>query len=247
MTSRDFPVIDDITWDLLRRPSTATLTTVLSKNNLWNTFMTGVQPLAPGKRMVGQAFTLRYIPAREDLDYNLVFDNATDPQRVASERVGPRDVLVIDARGDERAGTMGNILATRMVARGAVGIVTDGCYRDSPSIAAMDISSYARSPHAATNKTIHHPVDMQIPIGCGGVAVYPGDVLVGDDEGVVVIPRAIAPNVARQAAAQEHVEPFILSKIQGGAELMGTYPADDKTKAEYETYCRDNPLPPGVG
>ena len=94
--------------------------------------MTGVQPLAPGKRMVGQAFTLRYIPAREDLDYNLVFDNATDPQRVAIERVGPRDVLVIDARGDERAGTMGNILATRMVARGAVGIVTDGCYRDSP-------------------------------------------------------------------------------------------------------------------
>ena len=235
--------IRDSTWDLLKRPSTATLTTVLAKHGLWNTFLTGVRPLAPGRRMVGQAFTLRYIPSREDLDYNMVFDNTTDPQRVAIESVGPGDVLVIDARGDERGGTMGNILATRMIARGAVGIVTDGCFRDSPSIAAMSIPSYARSPHAATNKTIHHPTDFQLPVGCGGVAVFPGDIMVGDDEGVVAIPRHIADQVALEAALQEHREDFLLEKIRSGASLLGTYPPDDETAAEYEEYCKRHPRP----
>jgi len=142
--------VNETTWELLERPSTATLATVLAKHDLWNVFVTGSLPLSPGRRMVGQAYTLRYLPAREDLDHNLVFDNSKDPQRLAIESGGPRDVLVIDARGDERAGTMGNILATRMVARGAAGIVTDGCFRDSPAIAEMDIPAYARSPHAAT-------------------------------------------------------------------------------------------------
>jgi regulator of RNase E activity RraA len=235
--------IDETTWKLLELPSTATLATVLAKHDLWNTFITGAKPLAPQLRMVGQAFTLRYIPAREDLDHNLVFDNTRDPQRLAIESVGPRDVLVIDARGDERAGTMGNILATRMVARGAVGIVTDGCFRDSPSIAAMNIASYARSPHANTNKTIHHPIDVQLPIGCGGVAVFPGDILVGDDEGVIVIPRHLAAEVARAAALQEHREDFILAKVAAGAPLVGTYPPDEATQAEYEEYCKANPKP----
>ncbi len=236
--------VTDRTWELLKSPSTATLATVLAKHELWNVFITGARPLSAGKRMVGQAYTLRYLPAREDLDHTLVFDNSTDPQRLAIESVGPGDVLVIDARGDERAGTMGNILATRMVARGAVGIVTDGCYRDSPAIAAMDIPAYARSAHAATNKTIHHPIDVQLPIGCGGVSVYPGDVLVGDDEGVVVIPRHLADEVALAAARQEHREDFILAKVENGSPLAGTYPPDEATQAEYEDHCRDNP-PPG--
>ena len=235
--------VDERTWDLLEQPSTATLATVLAKHGLWNVFVTGAQPLSAGGRMVGQAYTLRYLPAREDLDHNLVFDNSKDPQRLAIESVGPRDVLVIDARGDERAGTMGNILATRMVARGAAGIVTDGCFRDSPAIAGMDIPAYARSPHAATNKTIHHPVDCQLPVACGGVAVFPGDILVGDDEGVVVIPRHLADEVALAAARQEHKEDFILSKIQDGAPLAGTYPADEDTDAQYEAHCRKNPAP----
>ena len=239
----DYEPIREETWELLKKPSTATLTTVLSKRGLWNTFITGAKPLNPKLRMVGQAFTLRYIPSRADIDYDLNFDNTTDPQRIAIEQVGPRDVLVIDARGDERAGTMGNILASRMVARGAVGIVTDGCFRDSPSIAAMNIASYARSPHAATNKTIHHPTDIQLPVGCGGVAVYPGDILVGDAEGVVVIPRKIADDVAKEAALQEHKEDFILSKIESGAPLLGTYPMDEATAAEYVEYCKSHPKP----
>jgi regulator of RNase E activity RraA len=241
----DLVPVSEQTWNLLGKPSTATLTTVLAKHGLWRTFITGARPLTPRLRLVGQAFTLRYIPSREDLDYNMVFDNRTDPQRVAVERVGPRDVLVIDARGDERAGVLGNILATRLAARGAAGIVTDGCFRDAPAIAEVGIPAYARSAHAATNKTVHHPVDFQLPVGCGGVAVYPGDVLVGDAEGVVVIPRHLAQQVAEEAALQEHREEFILEKIRAGAGLLGTYPMDEKTQAEYEAYCKTHPRPVG--
>jgi regulator of RNase E activity RraA len=235
--------ISEQTWELLSVPSTATLTTVLSKHGLWNTFITGAKPLAPQSRMAGQAFTLRYIPAREDLDYTGEINNLTDPQRVAIEQIGPRDVLVIDARGDVRAGTMGAILATRMKARGAAGIVTDGAFRDSPGIAEAGIPAYACAAHAATNKTIHHPADFQLPVGCGGVAVYPGDILVGDAEGVVVIPRHLARVVAEQAAAQERREDFIMEKIRCGASLVGTYPPDAQTQAEYEAFVARQPLP----
>jgi regulator of RNase E activity RraA len=107
----------------------------------------------------------------------------------------------------------------------------------------MNIPAYARSAHAATNKTIHHPIDFQVPIGCGGVSVYPGDILVGDAEGVVVIPRRLVAEVAAQAAAQEHCEDFILKKIEGGAPLLGTYPPDDQTLAEYQEYSKTHPKP----
>jgi regulator of RNase E activity RraA len=218
---------------LLRLPSTATLTGTLAKHGLHHTFMVGVRPLAPGMRLVGQAFTLRYIPAREDLDHTGTLDNLTDPQRVAIERVGHGDVLVIDARGDVRAGTLGAILATRLKLRGAAGVVSDGAYRDSPEIAASGLPAYARAAHGAANKTIHHPTDFQLPIACGGVAVYPGDVIVGDDEGIVVIPRHLAAAVAEEAAAQERREVFILEKIRGGASIVGVYPPNEATLAEY--------------
>lgn len=228
--------IADSTWKLLEAPSTATLTTVLSKHGLWNTFMTGVHPLGNPTRMVGQAFTLRYIPAREDLDHTGVFDNLTDAQRLAVERIGPRDILVIDARGEARAGTMGNILATRMKVRGCVGFVSDGCYRDTVNILSLGLPTYGKGMHAATNKTIHHPADFQLPVGCGGVAVYPGDILVGDSDGVVVIPRHLAAKVAEEAAAMEDRESFYLEKIQGGASIIGTYPPNEETMAEYRRW-----------
>jgi regulator of RNase E activity RraA len=225
-------------FEMLRIPSTATLTSVLAKRGLRNTFMTGVRPLAPKTRMVGQAFTLRYIPSREDLDQTGVVDNLTDPQRIAVESVGPNDVLVIDARGDVRAGSMGAILATRMKQRGATGAVTDGAFRDSPEIAACGLPAYARAAHAATNKTIHHPTDVQLPVACGGVAVFPGDVIVGDDEGVVVIPRHLAAEVATEAVAQERREEFIMEKIRNGASIVGVYPPNEKTLAEYAEWLR---------
>ena len=213
-------------------PSTATLTSVLKKQGLNNTFMHDVAPLAPGMEMAGPAFTLRYIPAREDLDTGEV-DNLTDVQRIGIERIGRGEILVIDARGDTRAGTMGDILATRIQVRGGAGIVTDGAFRDAPAIAGSGLAAYAAAKNAHTNKTIHYPSEIQVPIGCGGVAVFPGDIVVGDGEGVVVVPAHLAERVAREAMEQEEREEFIREKIRAGASLVGTYPPDEKTMAEF--------------
>ena len=219
----------------LKIPSTATLTSVLRNHGLANTFMHRVAPLKPGVKMAGPAYTLRYIPAREDLD-NIPMDNLTDVQRVGIEQIQEGDVFVIDARGETSAGTMGSILAARMRMRGAAGVVTDGAYRDSPSIAASGLPAYAAAMNAHTNKSIHHPSEIQVPIACGGVAVFPGDIIVGDDEGVVVVPPHLAETVAAEAAAMELKERFILSKIEAGASIVGTYPADEKTLAEFEEW-----------
>lgn len=212
--------------------STATLTSVLRKHGLGNTYMHGVAPLRPGTRMAGPAFTLRYIPAREDLGAGEV-DNLRDAQRVAIEQLGPGQVFAIDARGDTRAGTMGAILATRLQQRGAAGIVTDGAYRDSPIIAELGMAAYAAAMNAHANKTVHHPSEFQVPIACGGVAVFPGDWLVGDSEGVVVVPAHLAEAVAREAQEQEEREDFIIEKIRAGASIVGTYPPDAQTLEEF--------------
>ena len=234
---------DDITGsqetlDQLRVPSTATLTSILNKHGLWNAFMYGVTPLAPGMKMAGPAYTMRYIPAREDIDH-IPVDNLVDIQRVAIEQIDKGDVFVIDARGDDSAGTMGSILATRLHIRGAAGIVTDGAYRDSPVITELGIPAYAKSMNARTNKSVHSPVDLQLPIGCGGVAVYPGDIIVGDSEGVIVVPREIATQVAGESVGMELKEDFITEKILGGASIVGTYPPDENTLAEFEEWKKN--------
>lgn len=225
--------VSQATLDSLLEPSTATLTSVLKGHGLSNTFMHDVSPLRPDMRMAGRAFTLRYIPAREDLN-DVPMDNTTDKQRVGIEQMQRGDVLVIDARGQTGAGTMGSILAERMHQIGAAGVVTDGAYRDSPAIAECGMPAYCRAMNAHTNKTIHYPSEIQVPVGCGEVAVFPGDIMVGDGEGVVAIPAHLAEQVAEQAAEMERKEAFILGKIRGGASLVGTYPPDEATMAEYE-------------
>ncbi len=226
------------TLDRLRVPSTATLTSVLKGHGLGNTFLHEVAPLRPETSLAGRAFTLRYIPAREDL-VDVPMDNLTDKQRVGIEQMQPGDVLVIDARGDTRAGTMGSILAARMARLGAAGVVTDGAYRDSPAIAASGFPAYARDMNAHTNKTIHYPSEIQVPVACGGVAVFPGDVVVGDGEGVVVIPAHLADEVADAAERQELQEQFVTGKIRGGAPLHGTYPLDEERLREFEEWRRN--------
>ena len=221
--------------DKLKMASTATLTSVLRNKGLHNTFMHNVVPLESDARMVGRAFTLRYIPAREDLD-EVPLDNLKDVQRIGIEQIGAGDVLVIDARGDTRAGTMGSILAARIQVRGCTGVVTDGAYRDSPTIAASGLPAYAAAMNAHTNKTVHHPSEIQVPIACGGVAVFPGDLLVGDQEGVVVIPARMAAAVAAEAEEMEQKERFIMEKIRSGASIVGTYPPDEATLAEYRAW-----------
>lgn len=223
------------TLESLLIPSAATLTSVLTEYGLWNTFMQDVAPLNPGVRMAGPAFTMRYIPGREDLTHVPV-DNLTDVQRIGIERIGQGEVLVIDARGDTRAGIMGDILATRIQQRGCVGVVSDGAFRDTPAIVETGLAAYARAMNAHNSKSAHYPSDIQRPIACGGVAVFPGDIIVGDAEGVVVIPRHLAETVAEKAVAQEEREVFILQKIQQGHSIIGVYPPDEKTLAEYEAW-----------
>ena len=234
---QDIPVSQE-TLDQLMVPSTATLTSILNNHGLWNTFMYNVAPLKPGMKMAGPAFTMRYIPAREDVD-RIPVDNLVDIQRIAIEQISAGEVFVIDARGDDSAGTMGSILATRLHVRGCLGIVTDGAYRDSPAIADLGIAAYARSMNARTNKTVHSPVDLQLPVACGGVAVYPGDIIVGDSEGVIVVPRHLASEIAEQSAGMELREEFITEKIKDGASIVGTYPADENTLIEFEAWKKE--------
>ncbi len=221
---------------LLREVSTATLATQLFKRGFRTRFMTGVRPLRPDLKLVGLARTLRYVPAREDLDRLEVFRDPEMPQRKAVEAIGPGEVLVIDSRGELGAGTIGNILATRIMMRGGAGIVSDGPFRDYEAIRAMDLPTFCPAPHANTNLTIHHPVDIDLPIGCGGVLVEPGDVLVGDGDGVIVIPRYLALEVARDASEQELAEEFVQEKIRAGASIVGVYPMSEETAEEYQRW-----------
>lgn len=222
--------------EALRRASTATLSTQLLRRGFRNTFIRGLVPTRPDLRLAGYAFTLRYVPVREDVGVQDTPDNSTNVQRVAVESVGPEDVLVIDARGELGAAVLGDILATRIAARGASGIVTDGCFRDSPSFAGLDLPAYHRAPHAALSWLAHHAVDLNVPIGCGGVLVLPGDVVVGDAEGVVVIPAAHAEAVALDAAEQQLVEHFALERVRAGESIADLYPLAESRRAEFERW-----------
>ena len=228
-------LLDRATTERLHLASTATLTTQLFKRGLRNAFMQGVRPLGHyDGNLVGPAFTLRNIPAREDLDNVAVFANPEHPQRKAIEITPEGHVLVIDCRGDTRAACAGQILVTRLMQRGVAGLVGDGGIRDAEPIGEMPFPVFCAGPSALLNLAQHHAVESNVPIGCGGVAVYPGDIIVGDRDGVVVIPRAMADEVAHDAAEQEELEEFLLQRVAGGAALAGTYPPNEATKAAFE-------------
>ena len=221
--------------ELLKKISTATLTTVLFKRGLRNVFIQGVFLLnRDAPRMVGEAFTLRYIPAREDVDQLGSFEGRGHPQREAIEACPPGHVLVMDARRDASAATGGDILMTRLMVRGVAGVVTDGGLRDSPTIEKLPWPAYCGARSAPLNLVRHHAVESNVPIGCGGVAVYPGDVLVGDAEGVVVIPAKMADEVAKEAHAQTEFEDWVEERVKEGRSIFGLYPPNAETKAEFE-------------
>ncbi len=222
---------------LLAEASTATLTTQLFKRGLRNTFIQGVRRLtAEAPVMVGEAFTLRMIPAREDLDHPDMFRGRDHPQRRAIEECPPGAVLVIDCRKEIRAGCLGDILIARLMRRGVAGVVTDGALRDTPQIIPLAYPVYAGGAAAPASFGLHHAVDLQQPIACGDVAVFPGDVLVGDAEGVVVIPRHLADEVARDAAEQERLEAWILEEVRAGTSIFGLYPPDDEARRRYDAW-----------
>jgi len=222
--------------EALLHVSTATITTQLLGRGLRNTFLEGLQASNRScQRMVGEAFTLRCIPAREDLDLLDAFQDYDHPQRKAVESVPPGAVLVVDSRGQRRAASLGHILATRLKMRGAAGIVTDGTVRDMEGFERLELPTFTTGASATTNLAIHHVVDMQVPIGCAEVAVYPGDIMVGDRDGVVCIPRDLVEEVAAAAIEQEKLEEFILERIESGSPLRGTYPPNEETLRAYRS------------
>lgn len=231
MHAPSFPPLSQTVVAQLNAVSTATISYQLAKRGFGNMFMAGIAPLRPDLRLCGRAVTLRYIPVRADLLKTIQED--ANPQRQLIESIGAGEVLVIDARGTTASATIGNILSTRAQMRGAAGIVSDGCFRDSPAIAAMDFPTYARGRHAGMNTSALFPADINLPIGCGGVAVVPGDVIVGDAEGVMVIPFEIVEEVAADAFAQEEIEDFILGKVRSGASTVGLYPPTEAVREEY--------------
>ena len=237
----NMPDVSTFTIDLLRRVSVATLCTQLFKRGFRNVFIQGVARLTTpsGGNLVGPAYTMRNIPAREDMDQISAFDNPEHPQRKGVESVPAGYVLVVDCRGEKRVASGGQILTTRLKVRGAAGLVSDGPVRDSGPISRMDFPVYCAGGSAPLNLIHHHTVDLDVPIGCGGVAVWPGDIVVGDDEGVVVIPRHLADEVARDAAEQEKLEAFILERVEQGARLPGTYPPNAETRAAYEAWRKE--------
>ncbi len=236
-------MLDTQTRDQLKTVSTATLCTALFKRGLRNQFIQNVHPVGQSQteNMVGEAFTLRYIPAREDLNPITVFQNHAHPQRKAVEDCPPGAVMVIDSRKDARAASAGSILVSRLMVRGVAGIVTDGGFRDSPEIGALAIPAYHQRPSAPTNLTIHQALDINVPIGCGDVAVFPGDVMVGDKEGVVVIPAEIAGEIAAEAVEMTAFEDFVTEEVLKGRSILGLYPPTlDQSKQDFEAWRKAN-------
>lgn len=221
----------------LKRVSSATLTTALFKRGFRNVFIQDVRPLGTAApRMVGEAYTLRYIPAREDLDHLGVFADIEHPQRKAVEACPPGHVMVIDSRKDARAASAGGILVSRLMQRGVAGVVTDGGFRDSPDIAQMPFPAFHSRPSAPTNLIRHHAADINVPIGCGDVPVFPGDIVVGDGEGVCVIPAHLANEIAEEAYEQTAYEDFVEERVRAGESIFGLYPANAETKAKFAVW-----------
>lgn len=221
------------TREKLMNVSVATLATALYKRGLRNQVVQGVGPVSrKGRNMVGPAFTLRYMPAREDRNQLVEFRNPEHPQRVAVETCPEGHVLVMDSRKDPRAASAGDILITRLMMRGAAGVVTDGGLRDAATIGELDIPSYHARPSSPTNLTLHEAIEINCPIGCGDAAVFPGDIMVGDDDCVIIIPADLAQEVADEAVEMTAYEDFVVSEVKSGAGIIGLYPATDPANLE---------------
>jgi regulator of RNase E activity RraA len=232
----------DSTREKLKTVSVATLTTSLYKRGLRHQFIQDVHPLNPSLgNMIGEAFTLRYIPAREDLNPLTVFRDREHPQRKAIETCPPGAVMVIDSRKDARAASAGSILVARLMKRGVAGVVTDGGFRDSPEIARLAIPAYHHRAASPTNLTVHQAIDIDVPIGCGDAPVFPGDVIVGDAEGVVVLPAHLADELADEAVEMTAFEDFVTEEVMKGRSILGLYPAtDERTLADFAAWRKAN-------
>jgi regulator of RNase E activity RraA len=230
------------TRDKLKGVATATITTALYKRGLRNQWIQDVHRInRQAGPMVGEAFTLRYMPSREDLNPLTVFRDREHPQRKAVEICPPGAVFVIDSRKDPRAASAGSILISRLMVRGVAGIVTDGGFRDTPEIEQLGIPAYHNRPAAPTNLTLHQAIDINVPIGCGDAPVFPGDVVVGDGEGVVIVPAHLADEIADEAVEMTAFEDFVTEEVLKGRSILGLYPAtDEQTAIDFAAWRKAN-------
>ena len=229
------------TRERLATVSVSTLTTCLFKRGFRNQTLNGITPInAASARMVGPAFTLRFIPAREDLDTMAEYAKESHVQRRAIEECPEGQVLVMDARGDTGAACAGDIMAGRLKARGVAGAVTDGGFRDVTDIEALDYPVYHAQTSLPPSPVRLHPADLNLPIGCAGVAVYPGDIVVGDAEGVIVVPAQLADEVAEEAVEMTGYETFAAAKVAEGRSIYGLYPPTEEIRKEYEEWRASN-------
>jgi regulator of RNase E activity RraA len=221
--------LSDTTRSKLKTVSTATVATALYKRGFRIQCIQDVHPLSPDQpTMVGEAFTLRYMPAREDLNRLDVFRDRSHPQRKAIEECPAGSVLVMDSRNNARAASAGAILVTRLMKRGCAGVVTDGGFRDSQEIARLGFPAYHQRPSAPTNLTLHQAIEINCPIGCGDAPVFPGDVILGDSDGVIVIPAHLADEIAEETFEMTAFEDFVASEVHKGRSIFGLYPATDE-------------------
>lgn len=227
----------------LARITSGTLTTELYRAGFRQPVMIGLKPLNPRlPPFAGEAYTMRFIPAREDRDTYATLTTEPNPdnlQWVGVEEVGAGQVLVIDSRGSIDAASAGNILLTRLWRRGAAGVVTDGAFRDGSEIASMQIPAYCQGITATTRLACHHVADLQTPIACAGIAVYPGDIIVGDADGITVVPRAVAPRIVDACERRDALESYLADRIAQGEPLWGVYPPSEATRAEFEASNAD--------
>lgn len=241
MTAKpDIPsVLTDRLIAALNTISTATLTHQLQMRGIRGAFMSGLKPLHPDKRMVGRARTLRYVALREDLQRQ--FGAGVNAQKRIVESTEPGDVLVIEARGVADAGTIGDIFATRLFALGGVGIVTDGALRDTPAIAAIGGAIYHLASHGSTFGRHHMPFSTDDAVTCAGVLVMPGDVIVGDAEGAVVVPAALLEEVVSAALVQEEKEAFALERVAAGESTLDLFPLAEGRLPDFEAWKAAQP------
>lgn len=229
--------ISDQARQLYAQATTASLTAQLVKRGLRTRAISNIAPVNPATaRVFGPAYTLRYIPMREDLATGAAMANPENPQRKAIEVVPAGHVLVVDTHGVDVSGTFGDILVARLRVRGVAGVVSDGPMRDVAELRKMDFPVFARGNAAPPSYASMLAADAQVPIGCGGVAVFPGDIVIADPDGVVVLPAAIAEEVARDAMEQDRLEAYVRQRVEGGDSIVGVYPPNEKTKADYDAW-----------
>ena len=237
--------LDPDTRALLGKVSVSTLTTCLYRHGFGNVWLSGLRPVAANQpRLVGEAYTIRFIPAREDIGGMSSYGRGPNLHQRAFEECPENHVLVMDTRDETRACCCGDLLVARLQARGAAGIVTDGGFRDSMDIAALKFPAFQRQAAPPPSFLRLHAVELNGSIGCAGVAIYPRDVMVGDGEGVIVVPARLAPEIAREAWDLTQYDEYAAGQIAAGHSAIGLYPATEASKAAFETWrSLQGPLP----